>query len=79
MRSACISCPRSRSAASVNTRSTFWACPRARYTMCEASFTIADIFGCVSSSRICTRVRIGPIRDCNSLTNRFTLSVVRRI
>src|SRR5579859_487002 len=68
-----------RSAASVNTRSTFCACPRARYTMCDASFTMLAIFGCVSSRRICTRVRIGPIRDCISVTSRFTFSVVRRI
>src|SRR5712664_2931613 len=78
MRSACTNCPRSRSAASVNTRSIFCACPRATYTMCEASFTMLEIFGCVSSSRICTRVRMGPTRECNSPTSRFIFSVVRR-
>src|SRR6516165_503667 len=79
MWSRCTNWPRRRSAASVNTRSTFWAWPRAKYTICEASFTMLEILGCVSSSRICTRVRIGPIRDCTSLTRRFTLSEVRRI
>src|SRR5947199_1661305 len=77
MRSACTNCPRSRSAASVNTRSIFCAWPRAKYTMCEASFTMLEIFGWVSSSKICTRVRIGPTRDCKSVTNRLVFSDVR--
>src|SRR5438132_6391411 len=77
IRSACVNCPRSRSAASVTTRSIFCACPRARYTMCEASFTMLEIFGCVSSKRICTRVRIGPTRDCKSVTSRLVFSDVR--
>src|SRR6266478_5702613 len=78
MRSACSNCPRSRSAASVNTRSIFCACPRAKYTMCDASFTMLEIFGCVSSRRICTRVSMGPTRECKSPTRLFTFSVVRR-
>src|SRR5437899_1739004 len=77
MRSACTNCPRSRSAASVKTRSIFCACPRAKYTMCDASFTMLEIFGCVSSSRIWTRVKIGPTRDCKSVTRRLVFSDVR--
>src|SRR6266481_1913756 len=38
-----------------------------------------EIFGCVSSKRICTRVRMGPTRDCKSLVSRLTFSDVRRI
>src|SRR5215472_2548098 len=38
-----------------------------------------EILGCVSSRRICTRVRIGPMRDCTSPTRRFTVWEVRRI
>src|SRR5258707_2024259 len=79
MRSACSNCPRSRSAASVNTRSIFCAWPRARYTMCDASFTMLEIFGWVSSNRIWTRVRMGPTRACKSLVSRLTFSDVRRI
>src|SRR5579859_112259 len=44
--------------------------------MCAASSTSAEIFGCVSSSRICVRVRIGPTRECMSPTILFTDSVV---
>src|SRR5712664_2223540 len=79
IRSARTSWPRSRSEASVKTRSTFWACARARYTTCAASATISEIFGCVSSSRICTRLRIGLSRDSRSEVNRSMRSVVRRI
>src|SRR6266852_1062144 len=38
-----------------------------------------EIFGCVSSNRIWTRVRMGPTRACKSLVSRLTCSDVRRI
>src|SRR6266849_1245454 len=38
-----------------------------------------EIFGCVSSNRIWTRVRMGPTRACKSLVSRLTFSDVRRI
>src|ERR1700686_1552447 len=44
--------------------------------MCAASSTSAEIFGWVSSSKICVRVRIGPTRECKSPTILFTDSVV---
>src|SRR6267378_3377615 len=47
--------------------------------MCDASFTMLEIFGCVSSRRIWTRVRMGPTRDCKSHRSRLTFSDVRRI
>src|SRR6266850_2255321 len=47
--------------------------------MCDASFTMLEIFGCVSSRRIWTRVRMGPTRDCRSPRSRLTFSDVRRI
>src|SRR5712664_678188 len=47
--------------------------------MCDASFTMLEIFGWVSSRRIWTRVRMGPTRDCRSPRSRLTFSDVRRI
>ncbi len=55
------------------------ACPRARYTMCAASLTIVEIFGCVSSSKICTRVRMGPARAFKSVTVFSIFCMVRRV
>src|SRR5580704_8868030 len=44
--------------------------------MCASSSTSAEIFGCVSSSRICVLVKIGPTRECMSTIILFTDSVV---
>ena len=44
----------------------------------QTAVTMLEIFGCVSSRRICARVSIGPTRECKSPTRRFIFSVVRR-
>src|SRR5215470_5142848 len=47
--------------------------------MCAASLTIVEIFGCVSSSRICTRVRMGLNLVFRSLTVRSICCMVLRV
>src|SRR2546430_2064868 len=47
--------------------------------MCAASFTIVESLGCVSSSRICTRVRMGPTLRFKSVTESSTCLIVRRV
>src|SRR5437870_5077234 len=47
--------------------------------MCAASLTIVESLGCVSSSRICTRVRIGPTLRFKSVTESSTCLIVRRV
>src|SRR2546423_11356168 len=47
--------------------------------MCAASLTIVESLGCVSSSRICTRVRMGPTLRFKSVTESSTCLIVRRV
>src|SRR5579859_3916225 len=47
--------------------------------MCAASLTIVEILGCVSSSRICTRVRMGPTLRFKSVTESSICFIVRRV